>query len=913
MGTGEGSRGGKVIGHTSSGKAVYASEHDESGHTATATHHRESAKTSHKAMLSSVGTPEFGKHVHEFEVHSMLAAHHNKERDGLSTQRIATQNAERAAADIANNAHFDGKGNFANPTPGKKVPVHYTGGATDYGSLTHVTDVHMQGTHPSSQKEGWGWTTGRAEAEILPKGQAGYFSVHDRGERGEIDHVRSTGHTTREEAQAAAKGQGWYGSDADVYEHHIRATPDGTPYVLHGVGHDAPPKVKKSLSGTEEKNMSGLNAWMKSSDEAADEELSGTDMLLKAVAFPPEPAERGDSEDIDADADAKAESEAAAQDDAADAEMDKSLDDAQAIGGYWTADTEADFRKSFGDDAQAFVEDGLVKAGGPFMGPHGGKWADPGHKIPWNEKKHAGKPAPVAKEHDKHGADNLAMISEHNVRKMNMSDFHRASSESQGEHMLANQKESIHKNLVNKMAAGTYDHAQATKLWGYHAKAVSDHAKKHGLGGGEDPATRLAAAKQMADSFVASAKNGEHDHLLNGKHTKAMKKTGAKNAYEHGESVKKTKAANFVSAVSGKDYKTPHMLANEAKNAAPTAPQAPAAAPAPAQAAPAGPHPAVQAAFEKVKAIDTSKAGFDPGKAMEHHDALASFQAAVQTHHPDAVGPKASAAVGNAHANVLARANMGASTAALGDKDRMSAASSRAHFDDARAHAHTVMNALGAKKPFGKSESEDRMNGDLGEWLEKAGGDSVPVAKEVKLVSDIGQPSASGKLDERDPVDLPINNANVPSGTEIGTSGKSSKPDLASPPPTESLTDANGQPSKSGDIEGGPKEIKTHPVAVAKSTAEAFAIMRHKAGVVETVAIGPASMQKGGLVHFSTGTDDACEALLKSKGETGLGMNERTSLGMTGSPMQKSVKCACGASHSAYVTTCPSCKRASFG
>lgn len=39
--------------------------------------------------------------------------------------------------------------------------------------------------------------------------------------------------------------------------------------------------------------------------------------------------------------------------------------------------------------ADAVFDDGtdMVKAG-PFIGPRGGKWADPQYKIPWREKKH---------------------------------------------------------------------------------------------------------------------------------------------------------------------------------------------------------------------------------------------------------------------------------------------------------------------------------------------------------------------------------------------------------------------------------------------------------------------------------------------------------------------------------------------
>jgi hypothetical protein len=165
----------------------------------------------------------------------------------------------------------------------------------------------------------------------------------------------------------------------------------------------------------------------------------------------------------------------------------------------------------------------MNKASGPYIGPRGGKWADPQHTIPYNETKHAGKPAPKSAEHDKHGAREIELMADND----------------QGHY---NQKQSIQANLAKKIAAGKYDHAQASKLFGYLADSVSKkYQKDHGSGSGAhafDSATRRAAARSMADQFHEEVKDGEHDHhVSSGIHAKRAKAGGglAAMARAHGQ------------------------------------------------------------------------------------------------------------------------------------------------------------------------------------------------------------------------------------------------------------------------------------------------------------------------------------------------------------------------------------------
>jgi hypothetical protein len=258
---------------------------------------------------------------------------------------------------------------------------------------------------------------------------------------------------------------------------------------------------------------------------------SGFDYLLKGGTGSDKPAEQknveggteadGDDDGVDANAPDEAEAEAAKEEGAESnegpppmaakggdySEMNKGLN-------AWLSDAgEADALDVAAEDTFSKSYAGLVEEGdslskaGPYIGARGGKWADPAHKIPWSDKKHSGKSAPTAKHHDAEGSRELQMFTE------NDGDLHRQ------------QHEPIRKNLVNKMASGKYDHAQATKLYGHLLASASQKYKKDmgGAGGGGshafDPATRAAAAKRMADDFHDEAKAGDHDHHLHKKHT----------------------------------------------------------------------------------------------------------------------------------------------------------------------------------------------------------------------------------------------------------------------------------------------------------------------------------------------------------------------------------------------------------
>lgn len=178
-----------------------------------------------------------------------------------------------------------------------------------------------------------------------------------------------------------------------------------------------------------------------------------------------------------------------------------------------------DVEKSFLESYDGLVTDQYLQKAGPYIGARGGKWADPEHKIPWNEKKHANKPSPTAKKHDPEGSRELELYA------TNDGDLHRQ------------QHEPIRDNLSRKMASGKYDHAQATKLYGYLAdNASKKYAKEMGSGSGHafDPATRMAMAKRMADQFHEEAMSGDHDHRV----PKKYKGKGLKEL--HGGSMEKS-------------------------------------------------------------------------------------------------------------------------------------------------------------------------------------------------------------------------------------------------------------------------------------------------------------------------------------------------------------------------------------
>lgn len=118
--TGEGSRGGKVIGHTKSGKPIYAPQYGEMKdvywHRSKAkAHEKESAdmRSMHKTLVDSnatIGDPHVAKLAEKFkrkaEHHSHMAAHHSL-------------HAKAQLHDVE--AHEEYHRQFKNPAPGQTL------------------------------------------------------------------------------------------------------------------------------------------------------------------------------------------------------------------------------------------------------------------------------------------------------------------------------------------------------------------------------------------------------------------------------------------------------------------------------------------------------------------------------------------------------------------------------------------------------------------------------------------------------------------------------------------------------------------------------------------------------------------------------------------------------------------------
>ena len=137
------------------------------------------------------------------------------------------------------------------------------------------------------------------------------------------------------------------------------------------------------------------------------------------------------------------------------------------------------------------------------MGPHGWEYVyeKKGPKNPKQQKEHSKYEA--AKEgHDKHLVRDMTLTAEN-------------------EYSLHGQRQSINKNLINKMAAGKYDHHEARKLWQYHADAAAKHYHKTQ---GTKPSIhdRRQMAHELADQFHEEAMDGEHDYHLHKKHAKNL-------------------------------------------------------------------------------------------------------------------------------------------------------------------------------------------------------------------------------------------------------------------------------------------------------------------------------------------------------------------------------------------------------
>jgi ribosomal protein L37E len=141
-----------------------------------------------------------------------------------------------------------------------------------------------------------------------------------------------------------------------------------------------------------------------------------------------------------------------------------------------------------------------LQKGGPYIGPRGGKYADPDHKIPWSDHQKATAKGKKAKPHPTVKDDHVDSTAVRELEQFADNDYE-----------LYKQREAFEANVVKKMASGNYDHAQAPKLWGYHADRVAAKYKKE-FGGEFDKPTRQALAYEMAKDFHDAVKTNPGDY-----------------------------------------------------------------------------------------------------------------------------------------------------------------------------------------------------------------------------------------------------------------------------------------------------------------------------------------------------------------------------------------------------------------
>lgn len=84
---------------------------------------------------------------------------------------------------------------------------------------------------------------------------------------------------------------------------------------------------------------------------------------------------------------------------------------------------------------------------------------------------------------------------------------------------LYRQKQAIAKNLLTKMARKTYEHSRAPDAWSYVVEnAAKKYAKEFATRASEwssifSVPTREIVAKELADRWLANAKNGRPDEV----------------------------------------------------------------------------------------------------------------------------------------------------------------------------------------------------------------------------------------------------------------------------------------------------------------------------------------------------------------------------------------------------------------
>jgi len=117
----------------------------------------------------------------------------------------------------------------------------------------------------------------------------------------------------------------------------------------------------------------------------------------------------------------------------------------------------------------------------------------------------------------------------------------------------------VHKNLRNKMAAGTYDHNKAKQAFKHVADdAAKRYKKEHGHH--FDVATRKHVAGKMADRFHDEAKSGDHDHHLHKKYKGHKVKESVEQVDELDRSTLKSYQAKATKDNQDRAVRTAHSL-----------------------------------------------------------------------------------------------------------------------------------------------------------------------------------------------------------------------------------------------------------------------------------------------------------------------------------------------------------------
>lgn len=195
--------------------------------------------------------------------------------------------------------------------------------------------------------------------------------------------------------------------------------------------------------------------------------------------------------------------------------LDKRIKDAKSSEGMYKSDGETE--KSMYNDLNDFLEKGGTPVGGTTPGGYkkvaeGQYMKEGGDKD--KGKGDAGAEAMKQKPSEKHDPETVRELE---LYAENNGDLYRQ------------RLQPIHKNLMAKIAKGTYDHEKAKKLWLYAAADAAQRYTKefdassggmHGSHGAFSPADRRALAARLADDFKDEADLGNYDNLIPKKYQK---------------------------------------------------------------------------------------------------------------------------------------------------------------------------------------------------------------------------------------------------------------------------------------------------------------------------------------------------------------------------------------------------------